>query len=76
MNFAVLNPQRMLDKEMPLDRSAYENNVTLDFSRPGKPTDNAFVKLFNGRLRDEWLNAHWFLALADARAKIEAWGRD
>ena len=56
-----------------LDRWAYENGVTLDFSRPGKPTDNAFVESFNGRLRDECLNAHWFLSLADARAKIEAW---
>ena len=36
----------------------YENGVTLDFSRPGKPTDNAFVESFNGRLRDECLNAH------------------
>ena len=59
-----------------LDRWAYENGVTLDFSRPGKPTDNAFVESFNGRLRDECLNTHWFLSLDDARAKIEAWGRD
>jgi putative transposase len=59
-----------------LDRWAYENGVTLDFSRPSKPTDNAFVESFNGRLRDECLNAHWFLSLADARAKIEAWRRD
>jgi putative transposase len=58
-----------------LDRWAYENGVTLDFSRPGKPTDNAFAESFNGRLRDECLNAHWFLSLADARAKIEAWRR-
>ncbi len=58
-----------------LDRWAYENGVTLDFSRPGKPTDNAFIEPFNGRLRDECLNAHWFLSLADARAKIEAWRR-
>lgn len=43
-----------------LDRWAYENGVTLDFSRPGKPTDNAFVESFNGRLRDECLNTHWF----------------
>ena len=56
-----------------LDRWAYENGVTLDFSRPGKPTDNAFVESFNGRLRDECLNAHWFLSLGDARSKIEAW---
>ena len=59
-----------------LDRWAYENGVTLDFSRPGKPTDNAFVESFNGRLRDECLNTHWFLSLEDARAKIEAWRRD
>ncbi len=58
-----------------LDRWAYEHGVTLDFSRPGKPTDNAFVESFNGRLRDECLNAHWFLSLDDARAKIEAWRR-
>ena len=58
-----------------LDRWAYENGVMLDFSRPGKPTDNAFIESFNGRLRDECLNAHWFLSLADARAKIEAWRR-
>jgi putative transposase len=41
-----------------LDRWAYENSVKLDFSRPGKPTDNAFVESFNGRLRDECLNTH------------------
>jgi len=58
-----------------VDRWAYENGVTLDFSRPGKPTDNAFVESFNGRLRDECLNTHWFLSLADARAKIETWRR-
>lgn len=58
-----------------LDRWAYENGVTLDFSRPGKPTDNAFVESFNGRFRDECLNTHWFLSLADARSMIEAWRR-
>ena len=56
-----------------LDRWAYEHGVVLDFSRPGKPTDNAFVESFNGRLREECLNVHWFLSLDDARAKIEAW---
>jgi putative transposase len=59
-----------------LDRWAYENGLTLDFSRPGKPTDNALVESFNGRLREECLNAHWFLSLADARTKIEVWRRD
>lgn len=56
-----------------LDRWAYEHGVVLDFSRPGKPTDNAFVESFNGRLREECLNVHWFLSLDDARGKIEAW---
>ena len=44
----------------------------LDFFRPGKPTDNAFVEAFNGRFRAECLNAHWFLSLADAAEKLEA----
>ena len=56
-----------------LDRWAYESGVELAFSRPGKPTDNAHIEAFNGRLRQECLNQHWFLSLADARAKIEAW---
>ena len=45
--------------------------MTLDFSRPGKPTDNAMIESFNGRLRDECLNVNGFLSLEDARAKIE-----
>ena len=56
-----------------LDLWAYAHNVTLDFSRPGKPTDNAFIEAFNGRFRAECLNAHWFLTLADAAEKLEAW---
>lgn len=56
-----------------MDRWAYEHGVELDFSRPGKPTDNARVESFNGRFRAECLNAHWFLSLADAQRKIEAW---
>jgi len=59
-----------------LDLWAYQNNVTLDFSRPGKPTDNAFIESFNGRLRAECLNTHWFLSVADARDKLEDWRRD
>ena len=56
-----------------LDLWAYAKGVTLDFSRPGKPTDNAFIEAFNGRFRSECLNAHWFLTLADAREKMENW---
>jgi putative transposase len=58
-----------------MDRWAYEHKVTLDFRRPGKPTDNAIIESFNGRLRQECLNEHWFLSLDDAKAKIEAWRR-
>ena len=56
-----------------LDLWAYTRGVTLDFSRPGKPTDNAFIEAFNGRFRAECLNAHWFMSLEDARQKMEAW---
>jgi len=65
------NGSEFISKEM--DRWAYENNVTMDYSRPGKPTDNPFVESFNGSFRDECLNAHWFLSLGDAVMKIEAW---
>ena len=58
-----------------LDLWAYQKGVTLDFSRPGKPTDNAFIEAFNGRFRAECLNQHWFLSLADAREKLEDWRR-
>lgn len=59
-----------------MDKWAYERSVELDVSRPGKPTDNAAVESFNGRLRQECLNAHWFLSLDDALAKSGAWRRD
>ena len=56
-----------------LDRWAYEHRVAMDFSRPGRPTDNPFIESFNGSFRDECLNTHWFLSLEDAREKIETW---
>ena len=59
-----------------LDMWAYQRDVTLDFSRPGKPTDNAFIESFNGKFRSECLNAHWFMSLDDAQRKCEAWHRD
>jgi putative transposase len=52
-----------------LDLWAYQRGVTLDFSCPGKPTDNAFIEAFNSRFRAECLNTHWFLSLADARQR-------
>ncbi|MCF2446928.1 IS3 family transposase [Dyadobacter sp. CY345] len=59
-----------------LDKWCYDNSVTLDFSRPGKPTDNPFIESFNGSFRDECLNAHWFLSLEDAQEKIETWRQE
>ena len=56
-----------------LDLWAYHNSVHLDFSRPGKPTDNCFIESFNGSFRDECLNLHWFETIDEARAMIEAW---
>lgn len=59
-----------------LDLWAYQKGVVLDFSRPGKPTDNSFIESFNGKLQAECLNTRWFMSLDDARAKLEAWRRD
>jgi putative transposase len=55
------------------DLWAYHRKAAIDFNRPGKPTDNCFVETFNGSLRDECLNVHWFETIDEARAKIEAW---
>jgi putative transposase len=59
-----------------LDQWAYTRGVDLRFIAPGKPVQNAFVESFIGRLRDECLNQHWFLALADARRTVETWRCD
>lgn len=59
-----------------LDLWAYLHDVELDFSRPGKPTDNALIESLNGKFRTECLNAHWFMSLEDARGKMEDWRRD
>jgi len=70
----VDNGPEFISKE--LDLWAFVHHVTLDFSRPGKPTDNAFIESFNGKFRSECLNANWFLSLDQARQKCEAWRRD
>ncbi len=59
-----------------MDAWAYRQGVKLDFIRPGKPVENAFIESFNSRLRDELLNAELFLDVVDARQKLEAWRRD
>jgi putative transposase len=56
-----------------LDAWAYEAGVRLNFIRPGKPIENAYIESFNGRFRDECLNEHWFLTMAHARRIIESW---
>ena len=70
----VDNGPEFISKE--LDLWAWSHGVTLDFSRPGKPTDNAFIESFNSRFRQECLNASWFLNLNDAKLKIESWRRE
>lgn len=59
-----------------VDQWAYWNKVELDFSRPGRPTDNAFIESFNGRFRAECLNQHWFLSIHDAQRKCDEWRLD
>jgi putative transposase len=55
---------------------AHEKGVSLRLIEPGKPNQNAYIESFNGRLRDECLNEHWFVSLAHARSVIEAWRRE
>ena len=69
----VDNGSEFISRDM--DLWAYQRGVTLDFSRPGKPTDNAFIEAFNSKLRGECLNTHWFLSREDACEKMEAWRR-
>jgi putative transposase len=57
-----------------MDLWAYQNGVQIDFSRPGKPIDNAHVESFNGTFRAECLDAHWFNSLTEAKQIIDAWG--
>lgn len=59
-----------------LDHWAYWSSVQLDFSRPGKPVDNAFIEAFNASLRRECLSQHWFLSLEDAQRTLDSWKED
>ena len=59
-----------------MDLWAYQNGVRIDFSRPGKPTDHAYIETFNGTLRAECLDTHWFGTLAEAKERIEAWRKE
>jgi putative transposase len=59
-----------------MDIWAYAHDVRLDFIRPGKPVENAFIESFNGKLRDECLNSHVFASVAEAQAVLNAWRDD
>jgi Transposase and inactivated derivatives len=80
-----LRIERGLPKEIGIDQGteftslalegwASKHGVNLHFARPGDKNENAFIESFNGRLRAECLNAHWFTSLRDARQIIGAWG--
>lgn len=56
-----------------VDLWAYQHAVKLDFSRPGTPTDNAYIESFNGTLRRECLNTQWFLSFEEAQEQLNAW---
>ena len=70
MTIKTDNGSEFISKVM--DKWAYERGVELDFIRPDKPTDNSMLESFNGRLRQECLNEHWFMSMQDARHIIEA----
>ncbi len=73
-NITVDNGSEFISKKM--DAWAYYHGVKLDFIRPGKPVENAFIESFNGKLRDECLNANIFHSIADANEKLETWSND
>ena len=59
-----------------LDSWAFEHGIKQEFIEPGKPMQNAYIESFNGRMRDEFLNTHWFLSLPQARLSLSVWRQD
>lgn len=72
--FNIDNGSEFTGKAM--DLWAFERGIKLDFIRPGKPNENAFIESFNGKFRDECLSEHWFLSIEDVRKTIEEWRID
>lgn len=72
--FNIDNGSEFTGKAM--DTWAFEKGIKLDFIRPGKPNENAFIESFNGKLRDECLNENWFVSLEEVRKTIEEWRID
>jgi putative transposase len=58
------------------DQWAYRRGIELYFITPGRPVENAIIESFNGKLRGECLNMHWFESLDEARRLIERWRID
>jgi putative transposase len=73
-SITVDNGSEFYSQEM--DTWAHRNEVELDFIRPGKPVENAYIESFNGRLRDECLNTHLFWDIPDAQEKLSRWQKD
>ena len=73
-SFSIDNGSEFTGKAM--DQWAHALGIKLDFIRPGKPIENAFIESFNGKLRDECLNENWFVSLEDVRQTIEEWRID
>ncbi|MFC3834077.1 integrase core domain-containing protein [Deinococcus rufus] len=59
-----------------VDQWAYTQGIAHQFIDPGKPVQNAYIESFNGRMRDEFLNVHWFLSVPQARLSLAIWRRD
>jgi len=59
-----------------LDEWVYRRGIVLDFIEPGKPMQNPFVESYNGRMRDECLNQHWFREIGEARSTITEYRED
>lgn len=59
-----------------VDEWVHRQGIKLDFSRPGRPTDNGFIESFNGKLRAECLNQHWFSSIQEAKTIVEAWRQE
>ena len=56
-----------------LDVWAHDRGVSLQFIRPGKPVENAFIESFNGKFRNECLDVNWFTSITDAQQEVERW---
>jgi putative transposase len=73
-NIVVDNGPEFVSNAM--DAWVYERGIKLQFIRPGRPVDNAYMESFNGKFRDECLNQNWFMSVEHARRVAEEWRTD